>query len=52
MVIIPKLNKQLYNHLKLFQPVVLLNTLDKLIKKIIGERLQFYVTANNFIYLS
>ena len=31
---------------------MLLNILDKLIKKVIGERLQFQVTANNFIHLS
>jgi len=31
---------------------VLLNTLDKLIKKVIGERLQFQVMANDFIHPS
>ena len=31
---------------------MLLNTLDKLIKKVIGERLQFQVMANNFIHPS
>jgi len=52
MVIIPKLNKVLYDLPKLFQPIVLLNTLGKLIEKVIGERIQFQVTANGFIYLS
>ena len=34
---------------KSFRPIVLLNTLGKLIEKFIDERLQFQVTANNFI---
>ena len=50
MVIIPKPNKQLYNSPKLFRPIVLLNMLGKLIEKVIGERLQFQVTSNGFIY--
>ena len=37
---------------KFFRPIVLLNTLGKLIKKVIGNRLQFYVILNNFIYQS
>ena len=52
MIIIPKPNKTLYNSLKSFRPIVLLNMLGKLIKKVIGERIQFYVIANDFIYLS
>ena len=52
MVVIPKPNKQLYNYSKSFCPIVLLNTLGKLIKKVIGERLQFHITANDFIHLS
>ena len=51
-VIISKPNKQLYNHSKSFQSIVLLNMLGKLIKKVIGERLQFHVVANDFIYPS
>ena len=51
-VVISKPNKQLYDHPKSFHPIVLLNTLGKLIKKIIAEKLQFHVAANNFIYLS
>ena len=52
MVVIPKHNKQSYDHLKSFWPIVLLNTLDKLIEKVIGERLQFHIAANDFIHLS
>jgi len=52
MVIIPKPNKPLYDSPKSFRPIVLLNTLRKLIEKIIGERLQYYVVNNNFIHLS
>ena len=52
MIIIPKPNKMSYDQLKVFQPIVLLNTLEKLIKKVIAERLQFTVTSNDFIHLS
>jgi len=38
--------------LKSFRPIVLLNMLGKLIKKVIGDRLQFHVILNNFIYQS
>ena len=51
-VVIPKPNKQLNNSPKSFRPIVLLNMLGKLIEKVIGERLQFQVTSNNFIYPS
>ena len=51
-VIIPKPNKQLYNHPKSFWSIVLLNMLGKLIKKVIDERLQFHVMANDFIHPS
>jgi len=37
---------------KSFRPIILLNTLGKLIEKVIGDRLQFYVISNNFIYQS
>jgi len=40
LVIILKLNKVAYNSLKAFWLIVLLNMLEKLIKKIISERLQ------------
>jgi len=52
MVIISKPNKLAYNNPKSFCPIVLLNTLGKLIEKMIAERLQFYVIKNNFIYPS
>jgi len=51
-VVISKPNKQLYDHPKSFHPIVLLNMFCKLIKKVIGERLQFQVMANNFIHSS
>ena len=38
-IIISKSNKELYNSLKLFRPIVLLNTIGKLIKKVIGKKL-------------
>ena len=51
-IIILKPNKLSYNHSKSFWLIVLLNTFGKLIKKVIAKRLQFYVTKNDFIYLS
>ena len=51
-VIIPKPNKMLYDQPKFFCPIVLLNTLGKLIEKVIMERIQFTVTSNNFIHPS
>jgi len=38
-VVIPKPNKELYNMLKFFQPIVLLNTTGKLIEKVISNYL-------------
>jgi len=49
-IIIPKLNKAFYNSSKSFHPIVLLNMLGKLIKKVIGECLQFHMIANNFVH--
>ena len=51
-VVIPKPNKQSYDNPKAFCPIVLLNTLGKLIEKVIAERLQFTVVANDFIHPS
>ena len=51
-VVIPKLNKSSYDSLKAFHPIVLFNTLGKLIEKVIAERLQFIVASNNFIHPS
>ena len=52
MVVIPKPNKLTYDNPKTFCPIVLLNTLGKLIEKVIAEQLQFTVTSNNFIHPS
>jgi len=41
-----------YDQPKAFRPIVLLNTLGKLIEKVIAERLQFMVASNDFIHLS
>ena len=49
-IIISKPNKVSYDLPKLFRPIVLLNTLGKLIKKDISDRLQFHMVTNNFIY--
>jgi len=51
-VVNPKLNKMLYDNPKAFWPIVLLNTLGKLVKKVIAKRLQFLVTSNNFVHPS
>ena len=50
-IIISKPNKILYNSLKAFRQIVLLNTLGMLIEKVIGERLQFQSISKKFIYL-
>ena len=50
MIIISKPNKQAYDMPKSFWPIVLLNTLGKLFKKMIGEWLQFYSISNNFVH--
>ena len=49
-IIISKPNKSSYDHVKMFHPIILLNTLDKLIEKVIAERIQFTVAENNFIH--
>ena len=49
-VIIPKPNKTLYDSPKVFHPIVLFNTLGKLVEKVIAERIQFIVASNNFIH--
>ena len=41
-----------YDSLKSFRPIVLLNMLGKLIKKVIGERIQFHIITNDFIHPS
>ena len=49
LVIIPKPNKASYNIPKAFRPIVLLNTMGKLIEKVISHRLQFHLSANEFL---
>ena len=51
-VVIPKPNKLVYNQPKSFYSIVLLNTLGKLIEKVVAKRLQFIITKNDFIHLS
>jgi len=48
-VVIPKPNKNNYNSPKSFRPIVLLNTIGKLIEKAISNRLQFHLSANGFL---
>jgi len=50
LIIILKLNKVAYNSLKTFQPIVLLNTLGKFIKKVISKMLQTQSISSNFIH--
>ena len=49
-IIIPKPNKSLYDFPKSFQPIVLLNTIGKLIKKVISNRIQVHTISLNFLY--
>jgi len=51
-IIIPKPNKLSYNSSKSFRPITLLNTLGKLIEKVISNRLQFHILSNSFTYQS
>jgi len=51
-IVILKSNKSSYDLPKSFRPIVLLNTLGKLIKKVISDRLQFLAILNNFIHQS
>ena len=51
-IIIPKPNKPSYNTLKAFCLIILLNILEKLIKKVISSRLQIHTIVSNFIYPS
>jgi len=49
-IIISKPYKALYGSPKMFRPIVLLNTLSKLIEKVIGKRLQFQLISKNVIH--
>jgi len=41
-----------YDSPKAFRSIILLNTMGKLIEKVIGDRLQFHMVSNNFIHQS
>ena len=49
-IIISKPNKVSYDTSKTFRLIILLNTLGKLIEKVIGERFQFQLLSKNIIY--
>ena len=49
-MIIPKLGKPAYNTHKTFRPIVLLNTLGKLIEKMVARRLQFDTIKYGILY--
>ena len=49
-IIILKPNKAAYDSSKIFQPIVLFNTLGKFIKKVISERLQTQSISSNFVH--
>ena len=49
-IIISKPNKTIYDSSKSFWPIVLLNTIGKLIEKAISKCLQYHLIANNFIH--
>ena len=51
-IVIPKPNKVLYDIPKSFRPIILLNTLGKLVEKVISDRLQFHMISNNVIHQS
>ena len=51
-VIIPKLGKSAYDTPKAFRPIVLLNTLDKLIKKMVAKQLQFDAVKYGILHLN
>ena len=51
-IIIPKPNKAAYDSPKIFQPIVFLNMLGRLIKKVISKRLQVQSIFSNFVHLN
>jgi len=51
-IIIPKSNKANYSLPKLFCSIILLNTMGKLIEKIISKRLQIHTISSNFLHLN
>ena len=51
-IVIPKPNKESYDSPKSFRHIVLLNTIGKLIERVISNQLQFHLILNNFIHPS
>src|SRR4029077_12887106 len=49
-VVIPKPGKPSYDSPKMFRPIVLLNTLGKLIEKLIANRLQYSAAAEGILH--
>jgi len=49
-IIIPKPNKANYSSPKSFRPIVLLNTMGKLIEKMISKRLQIHTITSDFLH--
>ena len=50
-IIIPKSNKESYDSSKVYQPIVLFNTIGKLFEKVISEILQFMLIST-YIFMS
>jgi len=49
-IIIPKPNKSLYDFPKSFRSIVLLNTIGKLIEKVISNRIEVHTISSNFLH--
>jgi len=49
-IIISKYNKSVYNNPKAFCPIVLLNTIGKLIEKVISNKIQVHLIISNFLH--
>jgi len=49
-VVIPKPNKKSYDSSKTFRPIILFNTVGKLIEKVISNCLQFQVASNDLFH--
>jgi len=49
-IIISEPNKFVYDNMKAFCPIVLLNMLEKLIEKVMSNRIQVYSIAFNFLH--
>jgi len=49
-IIISKSNKLVYNNSKAFCPIVPLNTIEKLIEKVISNKIQVHLIISNFLH--